>query len=387
MSDNKLVIAAAGSGKTTFLVQEALSNPDVNVLITTYTQSNEQEIRQKIISRRRCIPRNITVQTWFSFLLQHGVRPYQGSLNPLMYSKDVRGMLLVNTQSGIKYTTRQGRPVLFAEADDFERHYFTKDGEIFSDKVAKFVVKVDQQTDNAVTSRISRIYDRIFIDEVQDLAGYDLELIKNLFKSSSEVVLVGDPRQVTYLTHNDRKYRQYRNGLIKDFVGQELGRNISCEIDETTLNASHRNNESVCTLSSKLYPNFPATSSCACCNPKDVAHEGIFLVKPSDVSEYCRKYDVMQLRWSKSVVVDESRPVMSFGESKGKTLGHILIYLTEDMVKWMEDARADLKDQARAKFYVALTRAKYSVGIVMDYSDDFQCEDVEKWVREEIGVE
>lgn len=380
MSENTLVIAAAGSGKTTFLVREALSNPDVNVLITTYTLSNEQEIRQKIISERKCIPRNITVQTWFSFLLQHGVRPYQGSLNPLMYSNDVRGMLLVNKQSGIKYTNGQGQPVPFKETDDFERHYFTKDWKIFSDKVAKFVVKCDQQTGNAVTGRISKIYDRIFIDEVQDLAGYDLELIKSLFKSSAKVVLVGDPRQVTYLTHIDRKYRKYRNGLIKDFVVQEMERNIPYEIDETTLSVSHRNSTSVCTVSSRLYPNLPTTDPCTCCKSKDGEQTGIFLVKPSDASEYCRKNDVVQLRWSRSVDVDESRPVMSFGESKGKTLGHVLIYPTEDMVKWIKDNDAKLKDQARAKFYVALTRAKYSVGIVMDYADDFKSKDVDNWV-------
>ena len=46
----------------------------------------------------------------------------------------------------------------------------------------------------------------IFIDEVQDLAGSDLELIKLLFKTNSNTTLVGDPRQVTYLTHNEKKF-------------------------------------------------------------------------------------------------------------------------------------------------------------------------------------
>lgn len=46
MPKNRLIIAAAGSGKTTFLVEEALQKPkNDSVLITTYTEANEAEIR------------------------------------------------------------------------------------------------------------------------------------------------------------------------------------------------------------------------------------------------------------------------------------------------------------------------------------------------------
>ena len=44
---NKLIIAAAGSGKTTHLVEEALKITEGKVLITTYTEANEQEIGSK----------------------------------------------------------------------------------------------------------------------------------------------------------------------------------------------------------------------------------------------------------------------------------------------------------------------------------------------------
>lgn len=77
---NKVIIASAGSGKTTRLVSDAIQLKDRKILITTYTQANEAEIRKKIIEKNKCIPTNITIQTWFSFLLKHGVRPYQGKL-------------------------------------------------------------------------------------------------------------------------------------------------------------------------------------------------------------------------------------------------------------------------------------------------------------------
>lgn len=135
MCNNKLIIAAAGSGKTTFLVNEALKKKEGKILITTYTQANEEEIRRKFIKINKCIPGNITIQTWFSFLLQHGARPYQGC----KYNKDISGLVLINGQSA------KG----IAESDT-QKHYFTKDQKIFSDKLSKFVVKCNEQSNGAV---------------------------------------------------------------------------------------------------------------------------------------------------------------------------------------------------------------------------------------------
>lgn len=47
MSNNKLTIAAAGSGKTTYLIKEALNSRDGRVIITTYTIANEAEIKKE----------------------------------------------------------------------------------------------------------------------------------------------------------------------------------------------------------------------------------------------------------------------------------------------------------------------------------------------------
>lgn len=44
---NRLIIAAAGAGKTTYLVNQAIQQ-SVNVLITTYTIANEMEIRKNL---------------------------------------------------------------------------------------------------------------------------------------------------------------------------------------------------------------------------------------------------------------------------------------------------------------------------------------------------
>jgi len=368
MKTNKLIIAAAGAGKTTFLVEESLKQKDGNVLITTYTLANEEEIRKKIIEINKCIPENITVRTWFSFLLQHGVRPYQGCL----FEKKVKGMILVTSQSAVKYYNRSGIPVCYNEDEDLEKHYFTDTFKIYSDKLSKFVFRCNQKSDGAVIDRLSRIYPHIFVDEVQDLAGYDLELLKLLFGSDSNILMVGDPRQVTYLTHNERKYAKYKDGRIKEFIQNECKKS-NCEIDEKTLNSSHRNNELICSFSSKLYPNFtPCTS-----NQKEVTkHDGVFLVKKQDVKKYLEAYNPAQLRNSIKVEVNENYKAVNFGNSKGLAFDRVLIYPTVPFVNWLINNNSDLKPTSRSRFYVAITRARYSVGIVYDFDSSLKIEGV-----------
>ncbi|MBK6484303.1 MAG: hypothetical protein IPG01_14510 [Chitinophagaceae bacterium] len=132
--------------------------------------------------------RDAYVQTWFSFLLQHGVRPFQGEL----FEKEITGLILVNSQSGLKYITK-GIPVYFSEEKEFEHHYFSKDTKIFSDKISKFVFRCNEISKGLVIDRLSRIYSHIFIDEVQDLAGYDLELLKLLFKANTNTLFSRRP--------------------------------------------------------------------------------------------------------------------------------------------------------------------------------------------------
>src|ERR1700722_8138685 len=125
MNPNTLMIAAAGAGKTTFLANEALRQTS-EVLITTYTEANEEEIKRKILQLNKTIPPNITVQTWFSFLIQHGVKPYQGCLT----TERINGMCFVNRQSGVR-TISNGRPIFYSEDGQFDRYYFNTDRKIY----------------------------------------------------------------------------------------------------------------------------------------------------------------------------------------------------------------------------------------------------------------
>jgi len=397
MNNNKLNISAAGSGKTTFLVNKALALDKTNqILITTYTIDNEEEIRKKILDKRKSIPSNISIQGWFSFLLQHGVRPYQGSMNEMLFENDIKGMLLSEGKSAPKFD-ENGRPLFlrggkrqyYGEAD-FKEFYFTQNWRIYSDKISKFIVRCNEKVNGEIISRISRIYSHIFVDEVQDLAGYDLEIIKLLFKSNIETILVGDPRQVTYLTNHYRKYPKYKYGKIKEFLQNECkGLIDENTIDETSLKKSHRNNQAICEYSSKLHTELENSEPCNCeiCRSNISEHEGVFLIKPEDVNNYLEKYHPVQLIWNKRTEVNNHYSVFTFGKSKGKTFERVIIYPTAPIKKWINDNKSDLVDAARAKFYVALTRAKRSAAIVFNYSENEQFDGLKKYIPELSKVE
>ena len=357
---NKLIIAAAGAGKTTYLIHEALKQ-DKEVLITTYTEANESEIKKKFIEINGAIPKNITIQTWFSMLLQHGVKPYQNYLT----DKKINGMILVNQQSS-----------QYISEINVDKHYFSKEYKIYSDKLSKFVFKCNEKSNGMVFDRLSRVYDYIFIDEVQDLAGYDLELIKLLFKTNSNTTLVGDPRQVTYLTHNEKKFGKYQDGRIKEFIQNECKR-ITVEIDEESLNCSYRNNDLICQFSSTLFPDYVVPIS----KQNDaIEHKGIFFIKESDVDVYLAQYQPLQLRVDRRKQVNTNFAVMNFGESKGLGFDRVLIYPTKPILDFILKNK-NLDGTSRAKFYVAITRARYSVGIVYNFKDSDNVESIEKWIH------
>ncbi len=63
-------------------------------------------------------------------------------------------------------------------------------------------------------------------------------------------------------------------------------------------------------------------------------------------------------------------PELNFGISKGMNFNRVLIYPTEKIRAYIKTGNLLILNTIRSKFYVALTRAKYSVGIVFDYDDD-----------------
>lgn len=47
------------------------------------------------------------------------------------------------------------------------------------------------------------------------------------------------------------------------------------------------------------------------------------------------------------------------------TFDRVIIYSTKPFLEWLINHNSELKDESRAKLYVAVTRAKYSVAFIV----------------------
>ena len=340
---SSLIIAAAGAGKTTFLVKQALEIPE-NILITTYTDANEQSIREKFYEINGCIPANVTIMPWFSLLIRHGIRPYQSYL----ITNRVAGVLLVN----------KADKNLLKLKDTNEKKYVTASGNVYSNMISKLPCVLDGLSNGCVFRRIRKIFSYVFVDEIQDFAGYDLEVIRKLHEVGCNMTLVGDPRQTTYRTHYEAKYKKYAGGKIVNFVQENIP---EMKLDSTTLATSYRNNKIIYDLANQMYPDM---KPCDSAMNERTDHDGIFWIEEKDVDSYMETYNPIQLRYDRRTKVNAKFKVMTFGLAKGLTFDRVLIYPTQPMLNWLSGKSKDMKDESLSKFYVAVTRAKYSVGFV-----------------------
>lgn len=191
-SKNRVVIASAGSGKTTRLVEEALAQGGRPTLIVTYTNENLRNIRSRLIERAGCVPPKVTVSTWFSFLLLDGARPYQRAVLP---GRRVESILFDDLPPGMRWTRKSNKVA----------YYLTRRGSVYRDRVSELVCDANELSSDRVVDRLGRRYHQVLIDEVQDLAGFDLEVLDLIFRSGARVLCVGDPRQAVLRTNRGKE--------------------------------------------------------------------------------------------------------------------------------------------------------------------------------------
>lgn len=309
----------------------------------TYTNNGRDEIVTTTYKLFGSVPPHVTISTWYAFLLRHFVRPYQNYL----YDPRVIGIHFV-----------EGQSARYVPASNV-RHYFSKPGYIYVDKVSKFAVRLIERSGGLPLHRFEQIFDALFIDESQDLAGYDLDLIEMLLKSNVDIKLVSDYRQATYSTNSAAKNKKYSgsNVILKfeEWESAEL-----CEINHQ--NYSHRCVQGICDFADQFYPMAPNTESK---NTSTTDHDGVFAIRKQSVPIYMRTYNPQPLRYSRAMKDILGNPI-NYGDAKGMTFERTLIYPHGPLKKFLKTG--EIKDAGKeiAKIYVAITRARQSVAFVVD---------------------
>ncbi len=74
-SNNRIIICAAGGGKTTSIVREACDLQGTRCALITYTNNNEQEIHRKFHDLKPVLPAHVEVMGWYTFLLRELAAP------------------------------------------------------------------------------------------------------------------------------------------------------------------------------------------------------------------------------------------------------------------------------------------------------------------------
>ncbi len=338
-SNNVAIISCAGSGKTTFIVEEALKVKNEQVLVTTYTSENLNQIETMFVEKCGYIPSNITIQSWYTFLLREGVRPYQNQL--------IGSQRIISIFFQLKGSTYQRK-----------ENYVTNTNNIYSNKVAEFVYECNKKCNGLIINRLEQIYAHIYIDELQDFAGYDLNVLEMLFHSNIYIVAVGDPRQATFSTNNAQKNKKYRKSEIYRWLN-EIEDSGQIEIKESS--NCHRCNQKICDFADAIFPEFPRTKST---NSTETDHNGVFCIQAENVEIYASTYSPTVLRYNKKVDTFGLEAI-NIGLSKGRTYERVLVFPTKPMKDYLITQDIN-KAGDKSKLYVAVTRAMHSVVFVVD---------------------
>ncbi len=332
---NQVVLAVAGASKTQQILDEAIAAAPDRALITTFTHQNLEQVERRLVATCGEVPPHITLGSWFSVLLSHGVRPYQVDVLPR--EGIVRGLNFV------------GKPPRGASKTTWQ-YWIDRRGNVWRDALSAFACEADRASGGLVVGRLEGIYDRIFIDEMQDLVGWDLDFLDLLFRSRIPVTAVGDPRQYSLSTNNSSKNKRFRGDGILDWLQERA--EPCLRVDKV---ASQRCHSGICDFASSLFPELPALESDLSAEEHE-NHFGMHLLSRYEVLEYVERWKPQVLRPSRTHET-QGLDAMNIGVSKGSTFDRVLIFPTRSMAAFVEH-----KDPARLTqrelLYVALTRAR-----------------------------
>ncbi|WP_426392269.1 AAA family ATPase [Variovorax sp. R-27] len=326
--DKKVIFAVAGSGKTYKIVEQL--DETHRFLLITFTEANRENLRTRIINKFGHFPTNICLYTYFTFLYSFCYRPF------LLNAKRTKGMT---------FHRRSNDQPNFSATED--RYYMTAGRWLYHNRLAKYLAQTD--TVDSVIARIEKYFDALFIDEVQDFAGHDFNLLMSLCKSNVRCMFVGDFYQHTYDTSRDGSvninlhsdYEKYR----KRFVTAKV------DLDLTSLVKSRRCSKSVCDFISQdigiHIESFSDSTSEVGLTEDPVAAQALYDA-PGTVKLFLKehyKYGCYSQNWGASKGLDHYQDVC-------------VVLHPAAVTAWKARALAGLNPETRNKLYVACSRAR-----------------------------
>lgn len=184
-----------------------------------------------------------------------------------------------------------------------------------------------------------------------------------LLHSSIIIRMVGDVRQSVLATNpRSTKNARYSYAGAINWARERQAKGI-LNIQESV--TTWRCHPIIAKFSDSIFDpswRFPETQSV---NEIITDHDGIFLISPEHVAEYVQCFRPQCLRRSASSGKLFKLEYINFKASKGMTYQRVLIVPTKPIEKFIA-SDIHLEANSACSFYVAVTRAKQSVAIVLD---------------------
>ena len=122
---------------------------------------------------------------------------------------------------------------------------------------------------------------------------------------------------------------------------------------------SRRFNGVICRFANDVYPSSNEMSTSM---TSITPHDGVFLILKSDIPDYYNIYSPQVLRYDKKTDT-LGLSSMNFGECKGLTFDRILIFPNKPFLEYIQKGKVLGSPE---KYYIAVTRPRYSIAIVVD---------------------
>ncbi|TDW51819.1 AAA domain-containing protein [Flavobacterium sp. 270] len=332
--DKKVVFAVAGSGKTKLIIDEL--NEKNNSIVVTYTTSNFENLKDRIIRKFGYFPTNIKLYTYFSFLYTFCYKPF---------CHDIFKTNGINYNQQLSQYTKKGT----------RDHYIDKSNRLFFSRISKLLIDFNVIDD--IVERINKYIDNIFIDEIQDFASNDFNFILSIAKTRAKLIYVGDFYQHTFDTSRDGSTKK---NLYTDYLKYQTEFNLSgINVDTLTLIKSWRCNVTICQyISDNL--KIPIESN------RNDSSVIINLTDNSEIKSIFNNNKIVKLFYQKHY--DYNCFSKNWGDCKGEDRYYdVCVVLNNNTYeKYISNDLQNLAPATKNKLYVAISRTKNNLYFVSE---------------------
>lgn len=330
MDNKRLIHAVAGSGKTTKIIESI--DPQKRNLILTYTETNQNTIRGKLIDKLGYIPESTFVFGVFEFLYSFCLVPYLG--------KRPKGI-------NFDYKT-QGK---------IDNNSIDITGRIIQNQLSKSLMrgeliykKNNISFDNSYLERIDKFFDCIYVDECQDFESDDFDWLLSLSNLNAEVSLLGDFYQKTFSTSRRGNKGKGIHSSFENWI--KVISDSGFEIDLLSLSKSYRCPKIVCDF---IIDNLAIEILSQ--REEKLSAQITLIDSQNKIDSIMTDDNIMKLFYQKSY--DYDCKSQNWGDSKGSEYENVCVVLNPTTYKLFAANRLnELSSQTKSKFYVACTRTR-----------------------------